>query len=149
MEANGLADDILKAVNARLLCRGLLLERGSIVDATMIAAPSSTKTAQGERDPEIAVDTENGLVHTVTTTAANESDVEQIADLLHGKEQGVWADSGYRGAESRVTRDDLQWLIAARPSDMAKLPEGWAKQRLKKQEHGKASVRAKVEHRSG
>lgn len=94
----------------------------------------------------IAVDADSGLVHTVTTTAANESDVEQIADLLHGKEQDVWADSGYRGAQSRVTRDDLQWHIAGRPSDMAKLPEGRAKERLKKKEHSKASVRAKVEH---
>jgi transposase, IS5 family len=116
----------------------LLLKRGSIVEATIIAAPSSTKNADGERDPEmhqtkkgnqwhfgmkahIAVDADSGLVHTVTTTAANESDVEQIADLLHGKEQNVWADSGYRGAQSRVTRDDLQWRIAVRPSDMAKL----------------------------
>jgi IS5 family transposase len=133
------------------------------VDATIIAAPSSTKNADGERDPEmhqtkkgnqwhfgmkahITVDAESGLVHTVTTTAANAADVEQITDLLHGKEQDVWADSGYRGAQARVARDDLQWHIAARPSDMAKLSEGRAKQRLKKQEHGKASVRAKVEH---
>ena len=97
----------------------------------------------------IAVDADSGLVHTVATTAANESDVEQIADLLHGKEQHVWADSGYRGAQARVDRENLQWHIAARPSDIAKLPEGWATQRLTKQEHGKASVRAKVEHRSG
>ena len=94
----------------------------------------------------VAVDADSGLVHTVTTTAANESDVEQIADLLHGKEQDVWADSGYRGAQGRVARDGLQWHIAARPSDIAKLPDGWAKQRLRKQEHSKASVRAKVEH---
>ena len=111
------------------------------MDATIIAAPSSTKNADGERDPEmhqtkkgnqwhfgmkahIAVDADSGLVHTVTTTPANEADVEQIADLLHGKEQHVWADSGYRGAQTRVDRDGLQWHIAARPSDIAKLPEG-------------------------
>jgi IS5 family transposase len=74
----------------------------------------------------IGVDADSGLVHTVTTTAANESDVAQVADLLHGKEEQVWADSGYRGAPSRVGRDDLQWHIAARPSDIAKLPEGRA-----------------------
>ena len=163
LEESDLAADILAAVNKHLQRKGMLLRRGSIVDATIIAAPSSTKNAKGERDPEmhqakkgnqwhfgmkahIAVDADSGLVHTVTTTAANESDVEQIADLLNGKEQGVWADSGYRGAQSRVTRDDVQWHIAGRPSDMAKLPEGHAKQRLKKQEHSKASVRAKVEH---
>ena len=94
----------------------------------------------------IAVDAHSGLVHTVTTTPANEADVEQVVDLLHGKEQHVWADSGYRGAQAYVDREGLQWHIAARPSDIAKLPEGRAKQRLQKKEHGKASVRAKVEH---
>jgi IS5 family transposase len=163
LEANDLAEDILKAVNAHLARKGLLLKRGSIVDATIIAAPSSTKNASGERDPEmhqtkkgnqwhfgmkahIAVDAHSGLVHTVTTTAANESDVEQIADLLHGKENEVWADSGYRGAQARVDREGLQWHIAARPSDIAKLPEGRGKTAVKKHEHRKASVRAKVEH---
>lgn len=94
----------------------------------------------------IRVDADSGQVHTVTTTAANEADVEQVADLLHGKEQQVWADSGYRGAQSRVDREDLQWHIAARPSDIAKLPEGKAKARVQKEQHRKASIRAKVEH---
>jgi len=94
----------------------------------------------------IGVDADSGLVHTVTATAANEADVEQVADLLHGKEEQVWADSGYRGAQSRVDREELKWHIAARPSDIAKLPEGRAKDRIKKKEHRKASVRAKVEH---
>ena len=163
LEANDLADDIFRAVNALLARKGLLLKRGSIVDATIIAAPSSTKNAEGERDPDmhqtkkgeqwffgmkahIGVDADSGLVHTVTTTSANESDVEQVADLLHGKEEQVWADSGYRGAPSRVDREDLQWNIAARPSDIAKMPEGRAKKRVQKQEHRKASIRAKVEH---
>ncbi len=163
LEANDLAEDILKQVNALLARKGLMLKRGSIVDATIIAAPSSTKNADGQRDPEmhqtkkgnqwhfgmkahIAVDADSGLVHTVTTTAANEADVEQVADLLHGKEEQVWADSGYRGAPKRIKRDDLQWNIAARPSDIAKMPEGRAKTRVQKQEHSKASVRAKVEH---
>jgi transposase, IS5 family len=72
--------------------------------------------------------------------------VEQVADLLHGKEEQVWADSGYRGAQSRVTRENVQWHIAARPSDVAKLPEGRMKTALRKAERRKASVRAKVEH---
>ena len=162
LEESDLAEDIFKQVNAHLSRKGLLLKRGSIVDATIIAAPSSTKNAEGERDPEmhqtkkgnqwhfgmkahIAVDADSGLVHTVTTTAANEADVEQVADLLHGKEQQVWADSGYRGAQSRVERD-VQWHIAARPSDIAKLPEGKAKARVQQRERAKASIRAKVEH---
>ncbi|MGJ7609245.1 IS5 family transposase, partial [Variovorax sp. LT1R20] len=107
LEANDLAEDIFNQVNAHLARKGLLLKRGSIVDATIIAAPSSTKNESGERDPEmhqtkkgnqwhfgmkahIGVDADSGLVHTVTTTAANEADVEQVSDLLHGKEDAVW-----------------------------------------------------------
>ncbi len=162
LEEYELAEDILKQVNKLLASKGRLLKRGAIVDATIIAAPSSTKYSTGERDPEmrqtkkgnqwhfgmkahIAVDADSGLVHTVTTTAANEADVEQINDLLHGKEEAVWADSGYRGAQARVKRD-VQWNIAGRPSDMAKMSEGRAKSRARKSEHEKASVRAKVEH---
>ena len=147
-------------VNAHLATKGLLLKRGSIVDATIIAAPCSTKNAEGERDPEmhqtkkghqwhfgmkarIDVDADSGLVHTVTTTAANEADIEQIADLLHGKEEHVWADSGYRGAQARDASEDLQWHIAARPSDIAKLPDGRRKAAVQKREHLKASVRFK------
>jgi transposase, IS5 family len=163
LEEYDLAEDILKQVNAHLTRKGLLLKRGSIVDATIVAAPSSTKNAEGERDPEmhqtkkgnqwhfgmkahIGVDADSGLVHTVTTTAANEADVEQVADLLHGKEKFVCADSGYRGAQSRVDRENLKWHIAARPSDIAKMPEGRAKTRVQNKEHRKASMRGKVEH---
>jgi len=162
LEASDLAEDIFRQVNAHLARKGLLLKRGSIVDATIIAAPSSTKNAGGERDPQmhqtkkgnqwhfgmkahIGVDADSGLVHTVTTTAANEADVEQVDDLLHGKEDTVWADSGYRGAQSRVKRG-VQWHIADGPSDMAKMQEGRAKARARKQEYHKASIRAKVEH---
>jgi len=162
LEEYDLAEDILKQVNVHLTRKGLLLKRGSIVDATIIPAPSSTKNASGERDPEmhqtkkgnqwyfgmkahIGVDAESGLVHTVTGTAANEADVEQVADLLHGKEKEVYGDSGYRGAQDRVERD-IKWHIAARPSDIAKMPEGKAKRRVQMKEHGKASIRAKVEH---
>lgn len=94
----------------------------------------------------IGVDADSGLVHTVTPTAANEADFEQVGDLLHGREKQVWADSGYRGAQSRVDRKDLQWHIAARPSDIANLPHGGAKKKAQKTEHSKASIRAKVEH---
>ena len=162
LEESDLAEDIFKQVNAHLSRKGLLLKRGSIVDATIIAAPSSTKNEAGERDPEmhqtkkgnqwhfgmkahIGVDADSGLVHTVTTTAANEADVEQVADLLHGQEKQVWGDSAYRGAQSRVDRK-VKWHIAARPSDIAKLPEGKKKERLQHKERAKASIRAKVEH---
>jgi transposase, IS5 family len=150
LEESDLAEDILKPVNAHLARKGLLLKRGSIVDATIIATPSSTRNNSGMRDPEmhqtqkgnqwqfgmkahIAVDADSGLAHTVTTTAANESDVGQIADLLHGKEELVWGDSGYQGIPKRVARDDLQWHIAGRPSDIAKPPDSQAKTRTQKE----------------
>ena len=161
LEASDLAEDIFKQVNAHLARKGLLLRKGSIVDAMIIEAPSSTKNSTGERDPEmhqtkkgnqwhfgmkahIAVDANSGLVHTVTTTAANESDVAQVSDLLHGKEEAVWADSGYRGAQGRVRRE-LDWHIAGRPGDIAKL-DGRTRELVRRQEHAKASARAKVEH---
>ena len=118
LEQNDLGVQILGAVNAKLIDRGLLLKTGTVVDATLIAAPSSTKNDKGERDPEmhqtkkgnqwhfgmkahIGVDAESGLVHTVTTTAANAHDVTQAHALLHGQEEVVFADSGYQGVEMR------------------------------------------------
>ena len=101
------------------------------MDATIIAAPSSTKKAEGERDPEmhqakkgnprhfgmkahIGVDADSGLVHTVTTTPANVADVEVVDELLHGKDEVVHADSGYTGVDKRVRRKNLAWQITAR-----------------------------------
>jgi IS5 family transposase len=163
LEANDLAPEILRRVNAYLSRKGLLLKRGSIVDATIIAAPSSTKNADGERDPEmhqtkkgnqwffgmkahIGVDVDSGLVHTVTTTAANEADIEMVDELLHGKETVVHADSGYTGADKRIKRKKLKWQIAAKRGRIKALPDGRKKEALEKREHAKASVRAKVEH---
>ncbi|MDP9912320.1 IS5 family transposase [Variovorax boronicumulans] len=158
LEASDLAEDIFKQVNAHLTRKGLLLKRVSIANATIIAAPSSTKNESGERDPEmhrtktgnqwhfgmkahIGVDAHSGLAHTVTTTA-NEADVEQVSDLLHCKEDAVWADSGYRSAQSQVKRG-VRWHIAGRPNDMAKIPEGRAKAGARKHEYRKVSFRAK------
>ena len=107
LEKHDLAPKILEAVNADLTRKGLLLRRGTMVDATIIAAPSSTKNADNARDPEmhqtkkgnqwyfgmkahIGVDVESGLVHTVTTTAANAADVTQTEHLLHGSEVAVY-----------------------------------------------------------
>jgi len=163
LETHELAGEVFKRINGHLSRQGLMLKRGSIVDATIIAAPSSTKNAEGERDPEmsqtrkgnnwhfgmkahIAVDADSGLVHTVTTTPAHEADVEQIRDLLHGREQVVYADGGYAGAQQRLPRRRLDWNIAARRSRIRALPDGKVKRQLIKAEHAKASVRAKVEH---
>jgi IS5 family transposase len=163
LEANELAPKLLQCVNGHLCDRGLLLKRGTMVDATIIAAPSSTKNADNERDPEmhqtkkgnqwyfgmkahIGVDVDSGLVHTVTTTPANESDVAQVEDLLHGKEEVVHADAGYTGAEKRVKRKHIQWHIAAKRSVVKKIKRARLKRATEKMETLKAKLRARVEH---
>ena len=131
------------------------------MDATIIAAPSSTKNAEGERDPEmhqtkkgnqwhfgmkahIGVDADCGLVHTVTTTAANEADVEQIADLLHGKEEVVHADAGYSGAQSAPRRPRCSGTSQqARAGRQARNAKERAKQAPRATQ---GQLRAKVEH---
>ena len=163
IEQNELAPMILDKVNAHLAGKGLMLKRGSIVDATIIAAPSSTKNAQGKRDPEmhqtkkgnqwyfgmkahIGVDTDSGLVHTVVTSAANEADVMVVGELLHGKESQVHGDAGYQGADKRVGRKKLQWEIAQKRGKIKAMAEGKQKQLVQAAEKAKASVRARVEH---
>lgn len=142
LERHGLAIQILVTVNAKLATRGLLLKSGTVVDATLIAAPSSTKNQGGQRDPEmhqtkkgnqwhfgmkahIGIDADSGLVHTVTTTAANAHDITQAHALLHGEEEIAFADSGYRGVEKRGEVQDLHpdthWHIAMMPGQRKKL----------------------------
>ena len=173
LEQNNLTTKMLQAINADLERRGLLMRNGTIVDATLIAAPSSTKNKDKSRDPEmhqtkkgnnyyhgmkahIGVDAESGLVHTVTHTAANAHDVTQATNLLHGQESDVYADSGYRGIEQRKEAQDVDvnWHIAMMPSKRkaikaAKTQEGSTgklAQTLDSIEKLKASIRAKVEH---
>lgn len=163
IETNDLAPMIFDRVNALLTRKGLMLKRGSIVDATIIPAPSSTKNADRQRDPEmhqtkkgnqwyfgmkahIGVDTDSGLVHTVVTTAANEADIEVVDELLHGKEQVVHADAGYTGADKRVVRKTLTWKIAAKRGRLKAMPGGKEKDRLQAIETAKARIRARVEH---
>src|SRR5439155_26607107 len=115
---NDLTRSLFDEINAHLAEQGLLMRAGTIVDATIIAAPSSTKNESKERDPEmhqakkgnqwhfgmkahIGVDAESGLVHTVTGTAANVADVAQAHELLHGEEKAGYADAGYLGVEER------------------------------------------------
>ena len=134
LEQNEIAPQILERVNAHLNRKGLLLKRGTMVDATIIEAPTSTKNASGERDPEmhqtkkgndwhfgmkahIGADVDSGLVHTVVTTPANESDVAQVDQLLHGKEKVVHGDAGYIGAAG--ARPEGQGGLADRPQARA------------------------------
>ena len=165
LERNGLAAKMLTAVNADLSKRGLLLRQGTMVDATIIHGPSSTKNGSGTRDPEmhqtkkgnqwffglkahIGVDRDSGLVHTVVTTAANVSDVTQTHVLLHGKEKSVFADAGYAGADKReaLKGKRIDWHIAERRHKVKALPDGELKDVTLWLEHLRAKVRARVEH---
>ena len=147
------------------------MTQGKLVDATLIAAPSSTKNKEHARDPEmhqakkgnqwhfgmkahIGVDKDSGLVHTLRTTAANVSDISQTPALLHGQEQNVWADAGYVGVHKRedmqealaANEQTVQWHVAKRRKTIEKLDEGWQKSLAQAYEKLKAQVRAYVEH---
>jgi IS5 family transposase len=163
LEQHDLAPRILEVVNGHLARKGLLLKRGTIVDATIIAAPSSTKNETGQRDPEmhqtkkgnqwyfgmkahIGVDVESGLVHTVRTTAANEADVVQVGELLHGEETIVHADAGYTGAEKRVEDRELTWHVAEKRGKVKAIRHDAMREAVQELETLKARIRAKVEH---
>lgn len=163
IEQNELAPEILACVNRLLARKGLMVKEGTMVDATIIEAPTSTKNASGERDPEmhqtkkgsqwyfgmkahIGADVDSGLVHTVVTTPANEADVTQIAELLHGKESTVHGDAAYLGAAEHVPRKNIEWKIARRRSQVEKTRNARERVRALRVEKRKAQVRARVEH---
>ena len=166
---HGLQDQLFTQVVVMLMERGLILKKGTIVDSTIISAPSSTKNKDKKRDPEahqtkkgntwhfgykahIGVDRDSGLVHTVKATPANVHDVSMTSELLHGEEETVNGDSGYLGAEKRedaIVRNNkgkkIRYQINRRPSQIKKLSKS-GQYKAKKREHQKSSVRAKVEH---
>ena len=165
LEKQDLTRKIFETINGVLSERGLLLNRGTLVDATILAAPASTKNRDQARDPEmhqtkkgnnwhfgqkahIGVDADTGVVHTVVSTAANEADVNQTEHLLNGEEQVVFADAGYLGADKREALKDrsLRWHIAAKRGKLKAMAEGPFKTLLLKIEKLKAGVRARVEH---
>jgi len=134
LESQQLAPAILNLINELLRSRGLLLKSGTAVDATLIAAASSTKNGSGTRDPEIhqtkkgnqysfgmkahiGVDAESGLVHGVVGTAANVRDLTPVDQLLHGEETQILADAGYAGIGKREGLKALEvtWHVAMRP----------------------------------
>jgi IS5 family transposase len=164
LERHDLAVDMLRVVNDILQAKGLMMKKGTVVDATLIAAPSSTKNADGERDPEmhqtkkgnqwyfgmkahIGVDADSGFVHSVIGTAANVGDVTQAGGLLHGEEQVAFGDAGYRGVNKRAEARGPEWHVAMRPGERRKLNPFIAPQfEALTLEKWKASIRAKVEH---
>jgi len=160
MEARDFGAELLRLVNVHLAEKGLKVARGTIVDATIINAPSSTKNQEGARDPEmhqtkkgnqwyfglkahIGVDSDNKLVHSAAVTAANVHDSRVLSDLLHGEETRVWGDSAYTGqdevlAEHAPQAQDFTHVKGRRNAPLTE--EDQRKNRTK------SKVRAKVEH---
>jgi IS5 family transposase len=167
LETHDLCQALFTAINADLAARGLLLREGTLVDATLIAAPSSTKNEKRARDPamhqtkkgnqwyfglkaHIGADRDSKLVHTVVVTAANVADIAKTAALLHGEEKQVHGDAGYTGVEKRpeivALARPIDWQIACKRGVIKALAEGAQKEARKAVEHAKAAVRAFVEH---
>lgn len=166
---HGLQEKLFAQVVDLLKERGLLLKKGSIVDSTLISAPSSTKNREKKRDPEahqvkkgnawhfgykahVGVDKDSGLVHTVKATSANVHDVTMVPELLTGEENVIYGDSGYLGAEKRedaIVRNQqgerIRYKINRRPSQ-SKHASARSQAQIKRREREKSSVRAKVEH---
>ena len=162
LERHELGQGLFEEIKSHLAEQGVRLREGTIVDATIIAAPSSTKNHSGERDPEmrqvkkgnqyhfgmklhIGVDAETGVVHSMATTPANVHDVTQAGNLLHGREKQVWGDAGYTGVQKREENLELEvdWQVALKLGKRRKL-EPYSAAALA--EKAKASIRAKVEH---
>jgi transposase, IS5 family len=165
LEMHDLGDQIFEAVKAHLKANGMAMKQGTIIDTTLIAAPSSTKNKAQERDPEmhqtkkgnqwyfgmkvhIGVDKDTGLIHSVETTAANVHDLTPAADLLHGEETVVYADAGYQGIEKRVEMEGrgIGFRVAMRPGKRRALPDTPDGRVDDLIETAKAHIRAKVEH---
>ena len=163
LEKHALTEGIFKEINAHLSERNLLMREGTIVDATIIAAPSSTKNAKKERDPQmhqtkkgnlwhfgmkahIGADAESGLVHTLIGTAANVADIQCARELLHGEETAAYGDAGYTGIEKRDEAGNRTWYVALKRGKIKKMAEGQIKELTCRIEKLKAQVRARVEH---
>ena len=169
LEQHELTKALFDEVGTMLAERGLLMRQGTIVDATIIAAPASTKNKAKARDPEmhqtkratsgisgcpstssgahIGVDVASGVVHSLTGTAANEADITQMAAVLHGQEKAVFADAGYTGAAKRSehAEREVSWNIAVKRGIIKALPKA-LRDLAEPEERALAPVRAWVEH---
>ncbi|TSE26517.1 Transposase DDE domain protein [Tepidimonas sediminis] len=176
LEEKNLSERMLGLVNGILTERGLMVRSGTVVDATLMAAPSSTKNQTRSRDPEMAsgdeseprttkkgnqwsfgckahvgTDAASGLAHSVVVTPANVADVTQAHALLHGKEQDVFADAGYQGVDKReevqARHPKVNWHVAMRPGKRRQLdPTRPLGAVLDELESVKARIRARGEH---
>ena len=165
LEKQALTQVIFEQINGHLADRGMLMREGTIVDATIIAAPPSTKNKAKARDPEmhqtrkgnewyfgmkahIGTDADSGLVHSLTGTAANVADITESEHLLHGDETEAYADAGYTGVAKRDEFKDknVTWHVAEKRGKLKKMTEGPRKHLVTQFERAKAQIRAKVEH---
>ena len=162
LEKHGLSQKLFEGINEELRRQGLLLQQGTLVDASILSAPTSTKNKNGERDPEmhqtkkgnqwyfgmkmhIGVDESSGAVHTLEVTPANVHDVTVADKLLHGQESRVYGDAGYGGIAKRKEHRNrlVDWFIALRPGQRKALAKDDPQ---KEKEKKKAGIRAAVEH---
>jgi len=165
LEKQALTQVIFEQINGHLAERGMLMREGTIVDATIIAAPPSTKNRAKARDPEmhqakkgnewhfgmkahIGTDADSGLVHSLTGTAANVADITESEHLLHGDETEAYADAGYTGVAKRqeFQGSDVVWHVTEKRGKLKKMEEGPRKTLIVQRERVKAQIRAKVEH---
>ena len=169
LEKHHLGEKMFQAINGLLEANGCMMKGGTIVDATLIGAATSTKNASGKRDPEmhstkkgnqwyfgmkahIGVDAGSGYTHTLTATAANVHDVTQASELIRDDDDVVYGDAGYRGIEKREEnhthpqRSKMEYRINERHGQTSRLPEGIARVIGKELERRKSSVRSRVEH---
>jgi IS5 family transposase len=160
LEKHDLGGQMLEAVNLHLETKGIRIATGTIVDATIVHAPSSTKNQSGERDPamhqtkkgkqwyfglkaHIGVDSKQGVVHSVCTSAANVADMHMLPDLLHGEETKVWGDGGYQGQTKAIKE------AAPKAQDMTCRRtkfKNYVDEEARRKNTTKSRVRAKVEH---
>jgi IS5 family transposase len=160
LEKHDLGGQMLEAVNLHLETKGIRIATGTIVDATIVQAPSSTKNQRGERDPamhqtkkgkqwyfglkaDIGVDSKQGVVHSVGTSAANVADMHMLPDLLHGAETKVWGNGGYQGQTKAIKE------AAPKAQDMTCRRtkfKNYVDQEARRKNTTKSRVRAKVEH---
>jgi transposase, IS5 family len=160
LEEHALGGEMLETVNLHLQSRGVRITTGTIVDATIIHAPSSTKNRDEKRDPEmhqtkkgnqwyfgmkahVGVDSKTKMIHTVVATAANVADATVLPELLHGEETRVWGDQAYRGQTDIIHRQAPQAQDCIHRRYRYK---DWVDEVERAKNRAKSSVRSKVEH---
>ena len=160
LEAHHMGEQLFTRIREQLITHGLLVSHGTIVDATIIAAPSSTQNLQKERDPEmhqtkkgnqwyvgmkahIGVDSQTKLIHSVAATAANVQDSQVLPQLLHGQETRVWGEAAYSGQRDVIQRHAPRAKSFVQTKAHRHRP---LSETERARNHTKSKVRAKVEH---